>query len=77
MARKCSRGGRLPAFGVIAWCGVWFPWMRPEHTPSVVHMLYRGRLTEGPYASSLTRISSLETFTPESSSDETVSWAEI
>lgn len=28
-----SRNDGLPAYGVVNWCGVWFPWMRPEHAP--------------------------------------------
>ncbi|KAL1991216.1 hypothetical protein VTN49DRAFT_5720 [Thermomyces lanuginosus] len=28
-----SRNDRLPAYGVVKWCGIWFPWMRPEHAP--------------------------------------------
>lgn len=33
MGGRRSRNDRLPAYGVVKWCGIWFPWMRPEHAP--------------------------------------------
>lgn len=31
MARGRSRCQSLPRYGVVEWCGAWYPWMKPEH----------------------------------------------
>ncbi|KAL1965006.1 hypothetical protein VTN77DRAFT_6206 [Rasamsonia byssochlamydoides] len=41
MARGRSRSGSLPRYGVVQWCGTWYPWMKPEHAAQ----LHRSRPT--------------------------------
>jgi hypothetical protein len=71
IARGRSRTGSMPQYGVIAWCkGIWYPWMRPEHS---LQSRYSRPATDDNrgvvrrvYVSPSARASSLEAFTPQS-----------
>jgi hypothetical protein len=32
--RSSPKSEYLPKYGVVQWCGVWYPWMRQEHAPN-------------------------------------------
>jgi hypothetical protein len=73
-----ERARELPDYGVVQWCGLWFPWMKPEHATPGLRSADRSSFAEDKdkrlaYAASSAGPWSPETFTPQSSSDSTLS----
>jgi hypothetical protein len=62
----------------VQWCGLWFPWMKPEHAPPGLRLANRSSFADEKdstlaYATSSAGASSPEAFTPQSSLDSTSS----
>ncbi|KAH8696084.1 hypothetical protein BGW36DRAFT_397720 [Talaromyces proteolyticus] len=76
------RAERLPKYGVIEWCNVWYPWMNADHAVPGLQVgpkatpVGRGDDQRTSYSRSSSEASSPDPYSPGSYSDETESQEE-
>lgn len=72
-----SHGERLPQYGVVEWCNIWYPWMKPNHALPGVRPGPQAPVDRRvSYSGSSSEATTPEPYSPGSYSDDTESQGE-